>query len=103
MTREDRVLVVEDNPSITIAIEERYSCDRAADGWDAIERLEQFDDAAILIDADVPHHSGFGVLTYLREEMGEELPNVIVMTSADKEEVNRRVGAHKTVVGTDES
>src|SRR5687767_15267996 len=87
MGREDRVLVVEDNPAICHELDERFNCDCATDGWDAIEKLETGEYDAIIIDADVPRHSGYGVLTYLREEVGGELPNVILMTSCDQEQV----------------
>ncbi|HKR62385.1 MAG TPA: response regulator [Thermoanaerobaculia bacterium] len=97
-----RILVVEDNPEIARSIEERFNCDCASDGWDAISKLENEDYAAIVIDADVSRHSGYGVLTYLREEVGEELSNVIVMTtSADHDDVRRRVGATLTIVDKD--
>lgn len=84
--------MVEDNPNICGELEKRFNCDCATDGWDAIEKLETQEYAAIVIDADVPHHSGYGVLTYLREEVGGELPNVIFITSNDRDEIRRRVG-----------
>jgi DNA-binding response OmpR family regulator len=92
MQKERRILIVEDNPSIRKEIEKNFTCDYATDGWDAIELLEAGDYDAIVIDADVPRHSGYGVLTYLREEVGSDLPNVIFMTSSDRDEVRRRVG-----------
>jgi DNA-binding response OmpR family regulator len=98
MRREDKVLVVEDNPAICREMEARFNCDCATDGWDAIEKLETCDYDAIVIDADVPHHSGYGVLTYLREEVGGELPNVIFMTSSDRDEIRRRIGETLIVV-----
>jgi DNA-binding response OmpR family regulator len=98
MGREDKVLVVENNPAICKEMEQRFNCDCATDGWDAIEKLETHDYAAIVIDADVPHHSGYGVLTYLREEVGGELPNVIFITNNDRDEIRRRVGKTLTVV-----
>ena len=94
----NRILVVEDDPTITTAIEERYACDRATDGWDAIEKLETGDYAAIVIDADVPRQSGYGVLTYLREEVGDDVGNVIFMTSSGHEAVRRKFGAALHVV-----
>ena len=83
-----RILLVEDNPLIVSAIEregeqKQIRTDHATDGWEAIEKLETEDYSAIVIDADLPRHSGFGVLTYLREEIGTDLGNVVVMTSAD--------------------
>jgi DNA-binding response OmpR family regulator len=104
MRRDEKILVVEDNPVICRAIEEagaqlEISCDCASDGWDAIQKLELEDYAAILIDTDVPLQSGFGVLTYLREENGQEMGNVILMTSAtDHEALRRRVGKDLKVV-----
>src|SRR5688500_8727019 len=98
MGRQDKVLVVENNPAICQEMESRFNCDCATDGWDAIEKLETHDYAAIVIDADVPHHSGYGVLTYLREEVGGELANVIFMTSDDTDMIRRRVGAKLTVI-----
>src|SRR5688500_15697492 len=99
MGRQDKVLVVENNPAICQEMESRFNCDCATDGWDAIEKLETCDYAAIVIDADVPRHSGYGVLTYLREEVGGELPNVIFMTSSsDRDEIRRRVGTEMTIV-----
>ena len=93
-----KILVVEDNPAITRVIEERFHCDCATDGWDAIEKLETGDYAAIIIDADVPRQSGYGVLTYLREAVGGELDNVILMTSSDHAEIRRRVGTTLNIV-----
>jgi DNA-binding response OmpR family regulator len=98
MGKKEKILVVEDNPNICRQMEAQFNCDCATDGWDAIEKLERGDYAAILIDADVPQQSGYGVLTYLREEVGGELPNVIFMTSDDCEEIRRRVGRRLTIV-----
>jgi DNA-binding response OmpR family regulator len=98
MRGENKILIVEDNPVICREMEELFNCDCATDGWDAIEKLEASDYAAIVIDADVARHSGYGVLTYLREE-NEELTNVILMTSSDCAAVQRRVGGRPQVVG----
>src|SRR5947209_12204541 len=95
-----RILVVENNPTITQAMEragEQFCVDCASDGWDAIEKLENERYDAIVIDTDLPRHSGFGVLTYLREEVGDDLGNVIVMTSSDRDELQRKLQVH--VVG----
>ena len=99
MRREDKVLVVEDNPAICREMEQRFDCDCATDGWDAIEKLETRHYDAIVIDADVPRHSGYGVITWLREEVGGDLPNVIFLTDNDTNEVRRRVGRTLRVVG----
>jgi DNA-binding response OmpR family regulator len=103
MGRDRKILVVEDNPAITRCIEESFNCDCATDGWDAIEKLETTDYDAIVIDADVPRHSGYGVLTYLREEVGEDLSNVIFLTGSDCDEVRRRVGKALNVVDKEDA
>lgn len=108
MRPDDRVLIVEDNQDVANAIEAAgielcFECDRATDGWEAIEKLETARYAAIVIDTDVPRQSGFGVLTYLHEEVGGDLPNVIVMTSSDRDEVRRKLAGNLTVVSKDDA
>ena len=95
----DRILVVENNPLVTRAMEAAgHECDYASDGWEAIRKLETEDYAAIVIDADLPRLSGFGVLTYLREEVGD-LDNVFLMTSLDCEHLRSKVtGEHAHVI-----
>lgn len=99
-----KILVVEDSRSVAEKVESvgagiRVEC--ATDGWDAIQKLETERYDAIVIDTDLPRHSGFGVLTYLREEIGNDLPNVIVMTSSDREELQRKLQVH-VIAKTDE-
>jgi CheY-like chemotaxis protein len=105
MKREGRVLVVEENPVVARAIEAAGNqVTSASDGWEAIELLETGDYSAIMIDTDIPRHSGYGVLTYLREEVGEDtLSNVIVMTSSDRDEVRRKVSGNLTIVSKDDA
>ncbi|HEY3056506.1 MAG TPA: response regulator [Thermoanaerobaculia bacterium] len=103
MKKGDKVLVVEENPLFAQAIEaagDRFpvTCDRACDGWEAIEKLENESYAAIVIDSDMPRHSGFGVLTYLREEVGDQLDNVIVMTTSDEDTLRRKLSENKLKV-----
>jgi CheY-like chemotaxis protein len=99
-----KLLIVEDNPLIAAAIEkagERLNlhADVATDGWDAIEKLRSEEYAAIVIDTDLPCHSGYGVITYLRQENGEHLENVILMTSSECESVRHRVSDSLRVIG----
>src|SRR5947208_12791091 len=107
MKRDERVLIVEDNPLIAAAIEKagqrlNLRTDVATDGWDAIEKLQNESYAAIVIDTDLPRHSGYGVLTYLREENGDHLENVILMTSADTDAVRQRVNEPLQVIAKTE-
>jgi len=90
-----KILIVEDTPLMVQAVERAgdgfcVTADRATDGWDAIEKLENESYDAIVIDTDLPRHSGFGVLTYLRE-VADGLDNVIVMTSSDRDELRRKL------------
>lgn len=108
MRREEKLLIVEDNPLIAAAIEkagERLNmrADFATDGWDAIEKLRSEDYAAIVIDADLPRHSGYGVITYLRQENGDSLANVLLMTTADHASVRHRTSEHLRVIDTTEA
>ena len=98
-----KMLIVEDNPMIATAIEragEQLSMTavRATDGWDAIEKLEAAEYAAIVIDTDVARQSGYGVLTYLREEVGGRLDNVIVLTSSTDDELRRHLDERLNVI-----
>ena len=83
-----KLLIVEDNPLIAAAIEKagerlNLTADFATDGWDAIEKLQNEEYSAIVIDTDLPRHSGYGVVSYLCEEVGDRLGNVVLMTSSD--------------------
>jgi DNA-binding response OmpR family regulator len=103
MKRGDKVLVVEENPLVAQAIEDAsdrfpVTLDRASDGWKAIELLETEQYAAIVIDSDLPLYSGFGVLTYLREEVGDHLDNVIVVTSCDEDTLRRKLSENRVQV-----
>jgi DNA-binding response OmpR family regulator len=87
MTRAERILVVEMNPVISDALalnggnDLQLLTDIATDGWDAIEKLRTSNYAAIVIDSDLPRRSGFGVLTWLSEENGDNLDNVIFVAN----------------------
>lgn len=96
MKKGEKILVVEESPLVANAIEaasDRFPVhmDRATDGWQAIEMLENGHYDAIVIDSELPRHSGFGVITYLREEVGDHLENVILMTSSDEDTLRRKL------------
>ena len=103
----DKLLVVEDNPLIAEAIERagerlQMQTDVATDGWEAIELLRDGTYRAIVIDTDLPRHSGYGVLSYLREEKGDHLRNVILMTSSDTDSVRDRVREELQIISKTE-
>ena len=98
--REEKILIVENDAGVARAVELsgarlHLNSDRASDGWEAIEKLERHDYAAIVIDADLPDFSGFGVVQFLRQEQGEALENVIMLTNGDREAVVQKVGAQR--------
>lgn len=108
MKRDEKLLVVEDNPLIAAALEKagqklNVQIDVATDGWDAIEKLRTDTYGGIVVDTDLPRHSGYGVLTYLRQENGEDFVNVVVVTSSDGETVRRRVSDNLQVIAKGES
>lgn len=94
--KESRLLIVENNDTFTDAVEKagldlNLIVDKATDGWDAIAKLEEHEYDAIVVDANLPRYSGFGVVTYLREERGH-LENLILMTDSDEADISRRLG-----------
>lgn len=98
-----KILIVEDNPLIAGAMERageqlQMVVERATDGWDAIEKLEGEDYAAIFVNTDLPRQSGFGVLTYLREEVGTGLENVVVLTSSDRDALRSRLADQVRII-----
>jgi DNA-binding response OmpR family regulator len=102
-----KLLIVEDNPLIAAAIEKagarlNLTADFATDGWDAIEKLQNEHYGAIVIDTDLPRHSGYGVVSYLREEVGDRLQNVLLMTSSDHATVRRYTSESLRVIGRTE-
>ena len=102
-----KLLIVEDNPLIAAAIEKagerlNLQADFASDGWDAIEKLQHEEYSAIVIDTDVPRHSGYGVVSYLREEVGDRLGNVVLMTSSDHATVRQHTSESLRVIGKTE-
>ena len=105
MKREEKLLIVESDPTIAEAIEQagerlQMKSHHASDGWEAIEMLETEEYDAIVINTDLPRHSGFGVLTYLREEVGDDLGNVLLMTSADDAQFRSKIPQVRVLLKT---
>jgi len=106
--KDEKLLIVENNPLVAAAIEKagerlQMHADVATDGWEAIELLRNAKYRAIVIDTDLPRHSGYGVLSYLREENGNRLENVILMTSSDRALVRQRVAEPLQIIMTTEA
>ena len=106
--KDDKLLIVENNPLVAAAIEKagerlQMRADVATDGWEAIEMLRNATYRAIVINTDLPRHSGYGVLSYLREENGNRLENVILTTSSDRAVVRQRVAEPLQIIATTEA
>ena len=100
---EHRLLIVENSELIADAVERaglrlNLIADKVNDGWDAIAKLEEQDYDAIIVDVNLPRFSGFGVFTYLREERGHDLENLILMTDSNEDEISRRLGEDSVTV-----
>lgn len=103
MKPDQKLLLVEDNPTIAAAFERageqlNVLVEVATDGWDAIEKLRTDTYTRVVVDTDLPRHSGFGVLTYLREEVGDDLGNVLAISSGDHEMLRQRVSGRLQVI-----
>ena len=96
LTSSRRILIVENDPIVTSAVEVAGShfnleADRASDGWDAIQKLETNVYEAVVVDLTLPRWSGFGVIQYLREE-NESLDRVFCLTDGDDSRVREKIG-----------
>lgn len=83
---ESRVLVADDDHSIrqlvrTIIRRENIEIDCAADGQEAIDKLQEREYAVILLDLMMPRVDGFGVIEYLRTHPPAHKPVVLVITA----------------------
>jgi two-component system OmpR family response regulator len=84
-----RVLVVDDEPSITELVAtvlryEGFEVEVAANGWGALRAVPEFRPALVVLDVMLPDHDGFEVHRRLRER-GENVP-VIFLTARDATE-----------------
>jgi CheY-like chemotaxis protein len=81
-----KVLLADDDQSIRqlvsmIVRREGLEIDSAADGADAIDKLQQNEYAVVLLDLMMPRVDGFGVVEYLREHPQSQKPVVLVITA----------------------
>src|ERR1043166_2870417 len=93
-----RVLVVDDEPAIralVAKIVERagFNVDVAADGEEAVRKMEHADYSVIVLDLMMPAMSGYEFVEYLQLRGGKR-PSVIVITAAQLEVLDELVAAH---------
>jgi CheY-like chemotaxis protein len=82
-----RILVVDDEPAIRALVKkiiERngWSVDDAADGAEAIQKLEASRYAVLVIDLMMPNVDGYAVIRHVRQGGGPK-PAIIVITAGD--------------------
>jgi two-component system, OmpR family, response regulator MprA len=92
MAEQARILVVDDEPAVQSALLraltlERYQVAQAADGREALERLDAAPYEVVILDISMPHVDGLEVCRRLREA-GDRTP-VLMLTA--REEVDDRV------------
>ena len=90
-----RVLVVDDEPAIralVAKIVERagFAVDVAADGAEAIEKINQTNFAVIVLDLMMPAVSGYEFVDFLQQRGGKR-PSVIVITAAAEASLTRQL------------
>lgn len=95
MPPKGRVLVVDDEPAIralVAKIVERagFPVDVAADGAEAIEKVNQTDYAVIVLDLMMPAVSGYEFVDVLQQRGGKR-PSVIVITAAAEASLTRQL------------
>ncbi|HYU25079.1 MAG TPA: response regulator [Thermoanaerobaculia bacterium] len=93
--RKGRVLVVDDEPAIralVAKIVERagFGVDVAADGAEAIDKVNKTDYAVIVLDLMMPAVSGYEFVDFL-EQRGGKRPSVIVITAAAEASLTRQL------------
>jgi DNA-binding response OmpR family regulator len=80
------LLVVEDDPQLRhmmalLLEDEGYPVDTAADGLDAIRRLQERRPSLVLLDLNLPYVNGDEVGARIRARYGQALPIVLVTAS----------------------
>jgi two-component system response regulator HydG len=81
-TSKPRILIVDDEPSIRSALERWFNirgfvADQAADGMEALEKIQQAPFDIITMDLDMPRMSGIEAIARIRE-MQPEIPIVVL-------------------------
>ena len=87
------VLIVDDDDPIRelvthVLLQRGLTCDRASDGIEALEKLEQASYTVILLDLMMPRMDGISVVSHLRQEVvgAVERPIVFLMTASPPRE-----------------
>lgn len=95
-TRQSRVLVVEDEDNIAMALDylmtrEGYSHDRVASGADALSRIKTTHPDLVLLDVMLPEVSGYDICRSIRQDPSLAGVKVLMMTARGSA-IERRKG-----------
>lgn len=87
-----RALVVDDDPGIRGLLArllrlEHYEAETAADGAEAIRKMDAGDYSVVILDLMMPRVNGHEVIAHLKGEHPEMLPRIIVLSAAPTAEV----------------
>ena len=107
--RESRILVVDDDPDITIYLasflEDRGFCVRTSQSAaSALAEMEPFRPDVVLVDVLMPGRSGLDLLVTLRGDPRWSNLTLVVMTGMDRilqEDCHSYLGSHREVHGPD--
>jgi len=91
-----QILIVEDDSEIAHLVEttltnEGFDCQRAANGKQALERFQDWQPDAIVLDLMLPGLDGLEVCTRIRQQLGGKDPYILMLT-ARGEEIDRVIG-----------
>jgi two-component system chemotaxis response regulator CheY len=93
--RQQRVLVVDDNAGmrdiVSLYMDEFDVCvQQASDGLEAIELLQKFKPDVMVLDINMPHLDGFGVLRHIRERSLDRVPHTLMLTARNDHDDARK-------------
>ena len=94
-----RVLVVEDDDHIAIALEyvvqgEGMTCDRAANGDEALAMLAHLRPDLILLDIMLPGASGYEICAFVRRDPALQAVRILMMTARGSAQEQRQAIGH---------
>jgi CheY-like chemotaxis protein len=92
--RNRRVLIVDDDAAIRMLLSkvlqhEDFASETAADGEEALRKIESEEFEVIILDLMMPRMNGHEVIDHLKQEHPEMLSRVIVLSAAPTREVRQ--------------
>ena len=84
-----KILICEDNKLASLVIssvlkKREYTVEIAADGNEALEKIRSGNPDLVIADIHLPYHSGLELVRYLRNDLGSEIPVIIVSAFSDR-------------------